>query len=121
MKSIVAGLVLTLIFLAGYTALSNGDAAEAQLDPGNFELYQDGVRVGEIFVPVRDRRARNYAEHWVLLPGYENPAPGGRTTEIRPVESRYQSLRDFFARVPFPDGSRYVVIGAHESARLPGR
>lgn len=95
--------------------------ARAQLDPGNFELYQDGVKVGEVFVPDRAERARAYVEHWVLWPGYVNPGPRSGSTEIRPVALRYADTPDFFQRVHFPEGSRYVRIGALESSRLPGR
>jgi hypothetical protein len=119
-RAIVCGAILLGLVVA-WAALDFGSPAEAQLDPGNFELYQNGVKVGEVFVPVRDRNARNYSEHWVLFAAYVDPAEGRGSTEIRPVAPRYQTLPDFFRRVPFEDGSRYVLIGAHESDHLPGR
>jgi hypothetical protein len=122
MKRVVTAFALAIAIAALlYVGLAGGGHVEAQLDPGNFELYQSGVKVGEVFVPDRDRNARNYLEHWVLLPEYVNPGEGRGSTEIRPVASGYESTRDFFRRAPFPEGSRYVIIGAHESRTLPGR
>jgi hypothetical protein len=92
----------------------------AQLDPGNFEIRQNGRTVGEIFVPARAPGTTTYAEHWVLSADYAYPSPDSAVmTQIRAPRQRYASEEDFFARVPWGPGSRYVRIDATESDRLP--
>jgi hypothetical protein len=93
----------------------------AQLDPGNFEIRQNGRTVGEIFVPARVPGSNTYVEHWVLSADYSYPSPNSAVmTRIRAQRHRYASEKDFFARVPWSPGSRYVRIDATESDRLPG-
>ena len=121
MRRLIGGLVTAVVLtIILYFALA-GARVEAQIDPGNFELYQGGVKVGEIFVPFRDRTAKNYVEHWVLYPSYANPADGRGSTEIRPVARRYLSASEFFHDVPFAPGARYVLVRAQESLDLPKR
>ena len=111
---------LSVIALLGFVRPFSA-RVEAQLDPGNFDLYQDGLKVGEIFVPFRDRTDQNYVEHWVLFSQYENPRENSGNTVISPAGQRYESAQDFFQRVPFGPGSRYVRIRANESLNLPAR
>jgi hypothetical protein len=93
----------------------------AQLDPGNFEISQNGRTVGEIFVPTRALCTTGYIEHWVLSADYAYPRPDSAVmTQIRAPRQRYASEDDFFARVPWGPGSRYVRIDVTESDRLPG-
>jgi hypothetical protein len=93
----------------------------AQLDPGNFEIRQNGRRVGEIFVPDRAPGSNTYVEHWVLSADYTYPSPKSAVrTRITASRQHYASEKDFFARVLWSPGSRYVRIDASESDRLPG-
>jgi hypothetical protein len=99
--------------------------ASAQLDPGaGYDLFQNGIRVGEVYVPERDPRATQYVEHWVLYNSYVYPSKDTPElkTEIRLAQkSSYESEADFFARVPFGPGFRYVRADCTDIDRLPGR
>ena len=99
--------------------------AHAQLDPTggrSLEIWQGGEKVGEIYVPVRPAGATTYAEHWVLFPGYVYPSGDGKVeVALRPGGPAYRSEADFFARVPFAPGSRYVRVQSDDTDRLPGR
>jgi hypothetical protein len=111
-------LALVLVVLAFGFALP----ASAQLDPGNFEIRQNGRKVGEIFVPARAAEATSYVEHWVLFDGYVYPGEDSpATVRIKDSARRYASEADFFARVRWEQGFRYVRIDVTESDRLPGR
>src|SRR5262245_38298354 len=50
-------------FIAVIGALALAKSAPAQIDPGYFEVFQNGVKAGEICVPARDVEAPNYVEH----------------------------------------------------------
>ncbi|PWT88485.1 MAG: hypothetical protein C5B54_10610 [Acidobacteria bacterium] len=96
--------------------------AFAQLDPGNFVIVQNRRIVGEIFVPEREPGQTNYVEHWVLFPDYIYPASGvSLDTKIKLSRKTYTSEADFFARVPWGPGFRYVRIDATDTDVLPGR
>ena len=109
-----AAVVCTLLF-----ALCTG--AFAQLDPGDYVIYQNGRIVGEIYVPARDAKATLYTEHWVLSPDYQYPNARNQVKmEITPaVGQMYSSERDFFNRVRFTPGSRYVQVISNDTAQLP--
>src|SRR5262245_24375520 len=117
---LAAGAALLLALLLARAA----PPAHAQIDSGNrsMEVWQGGARVGEVYVPYRAPGAMTYVEDWVLLPGYVYPSGDG-TVEValRPGGPAYESEADFFARVPFPKGSRYVKVQSAESGQLPGR
>jgi hypothetical protein len=109
-------IVLALVLLLTFAM-----PAHAQLDPGFHDIRQGGHVVGQIYVPARAAGATSYLEHWVLFSAYVYPS-GGRDavpTEIVASGSSYASERDFFARVPFAAGSRYVRVQSVESAALP--
>lgn len=114
-------LLSSLALAAGATLLWQRPVG-AQLDPGNFCIVQDEVQVGEIFTPVRNPGAPQYVEHWVLYPGYRYPSRENRLkVTVQPcAHTTYSSEQDFFARVPFATGSRYVRVDARESTTLPG-
>ncbi len=101
--------------------------AQAQLDPGIHDIFQtDGfgnkVKVGEIYVPRRETGATNYVEHWVLFDNYVYPSAENRVvTTIRPSRLSYQSEEDFFARVAWGTGFRYVRVDCLDTDRLPDR
>lgn len=100
--------------------------ARAQLDPGfrSFDILQNGVKVGEIFrdptvdPPEPDR----YLEHWVLFDRYVYPGERADVaTEIRVGRAEYKNEKDFFARVPWRKGYRYVKVDCLDGTTLPGR
>jgi hypothetical protein len=103
------------------TALALSLPAKAQLDPGDFDIFQKGKKVGEIFVPARAVGQNVYVEHWVLFSDYVYPN-GERSlkTKIKAGRQRYTTEEDFFARVPWSPGYRYVRVDATDTDRLPG-
>lgn len=121
-----------LLTLAGvaFGALSlHGHAARAQIDPqigGPLRSY--GVYEARVGVPptlvgeiVRDGADRTtYTEHWVLYPRYVNPnGTNGVVLVIRPGLREYRDLNDFFARVPFERGARYVHVDCLDTEDPP--
>src|SRR5262245_19644304 len=109
------------VLMAAVLALLSASPAQAQLDPGNFDLYQNGARVGEVYVPSCPSTG-SCLEHWVLFRGYVHPGPGAPVqTTILPVRGRYTSEADFFARVPWGEGFHYARVSTSESDTLPGR
>ena len=95
---------------------------QAQIDPGNFDIFQNGRKVGEIFVPARAAGQTNYVEHWVLFSDYVYPDGDlSLNTKIKAGRKTYTSEEDFFARVPWGRGYRYVRIDATDTDTLPGR
>jgi hypothetical protein len=110
-----------LALVAAALALLSVVPAQAQLDPGNFDLYQNGEKVGEVFVPPHVS-TETYVEDWVLFPRYSHPGSDTRViTTIVPVFARYMSESEFFARVPWGEGFLFDRASADESAKLPGR
>jgi hypothetical protein len=122
-KLALSFMAITLVALtvARASAISTG----AQLDPsGIYDILQNGIRVGEVYVPERDPRATQYVEHWVLYNSYVYPSKDTPElkTEIRLAQkSNYESEADFFARVPFGPGFRYVRADCTDTDQLPGR
>ena len=112
---------LIVALLASALGLLGAVPTQAQLDPGNFDLYQNGLKVGEVFVPSR-LSSGAYVEDWVLFRGYVHPGlETSVVTTIVPVRARYSSESDFFARVPWGAGFLYDRVYASESTTLPGR
>lgn len=99
------------------------DAVKAQVDPGvRLYLYENGIRVGEIYAPDRTAGAIEYVEDWVLYPNYLYPGPqfiGALQIVPSPTERPYASEADFFQRVPFAAGSKYIRVFAQEATSLP--
>src|SRR5262245_19046688 len=116
-------LAITLVALTIIRA--SAIPASAQLDPSDgYDVFQNGIRVGEIYVPERDPKATQYVEHWVLYNSYVFPSSDQPElkTEIRLAQkSSYESEADFFARAPFGPGFRYVRADCTDTDRLPGR
>jgi hypothetical protein len=82
-------------------------------------IIQNGVQVGEIYVPPQSDRGL-YVEHWILYPNYVYPnARNGVKTEIVPIANPYTNEEDFFARAPFGPGYRYVEATCNDSPRFP--
>src|SRR5262245_27175114 len=108
-------LVLALAALAAASWLTaNG---RAQLDPGErvvLVVYDNGEEVGRCY---RDLAGSRYTEHWVLFPNYRFDRGGEAGRSIAIVAEPgpgYRSAKDFLARVPFPEGSRYVIAACQE-------
>jgi hypothetical protein len=104
------------------------NATRAQLDPGIKIIYQynaasrEKVIAGEIYVPPYEPGTTNYVEHWVLFANYIYPGRDATlmtTIEVSP--KRYESEADFFARVPWGPGFRYVRGDCTDTDSLPGR
>ena len=99
----------------------------AQVDPGFHEIFQtdgfgDRIKVGEIYVPEREPGAINYVEHWVLWANYVYPsAKAPVVTIIRSSRNRFASEEDFFERVTWRPGFRYVRVDSTDTDSLPGR
>jgi hypothetical protein len=116
--------LMAIAIVALTVAKASAIAPCAQVDPGYFNIFQNGIRVGEIYVPERDPGASQYVEHWILYNSYVYPSRDlpELKTEIRVSQkSAYESEADFFARAPFGLGSRYVRVHCTEFDRLPGR
>jgi hypothetical protein len=94
-----------------------------QVDPGWFQIFQNGVLVGEIYVPSRTADTPQYAEHWILYPNYVYPSPAnGVKDEVVPFPRQvYTSEADFYRRAPFGPGYRYVRTACSDTTTLPGR
>ena len=99
-----------------------------QVDPGltvavgsNFDIFQSGKKVGEIYVPWHEPGVLQYKQHWVLFPAYVYPsAKNQMAVEIVPkAKSPYADEADFFRRVTFARGSKYVRVTADEYSKLP--
>jgi len=91
-----------------FITLAQALPTKAQLDPDPwYEIFQNGIKTGEIYVPERDPKAINYAEHWVLFNSYVYPGRDRELATTIRVGRRgggYQSEADFFARVPWGAG-----------------
>jgi hypothetical protein len=109
---LVASAIVALVGAAG--------PARAQIDPMSvMDITQQGVVVGQIYVPAY-ASPTDYVEHWVLFPGYAYPSSTSRfVTEITASDHRYDSTEQFLREVPFPAGTRYVRVSAHDTDSLP--
>jgi hypothetical protein len=92
------------------------------IDPD--KIFQKGIQVGEIYAPGNDPKATQYVEHWVLYDNYVYPGPAHpelATTIKAAPESDYENEADFFARVKWGPGFRYVRVDCIDTDKLPGR
>jgi hypothetical protein len=129
MKTMKLKMFLTLFAVAAFAvvaapartvAATAGPARAAQLDPGTHDVFQNGRKVAQIFAPERTADETSYVEHWVLFDSYVYPNRSlSLVTEIRPSRDSYASLEDFFARVAWGPGFRYIRVAAFESNSLP--
>lgn len=95
----------------------------AQLDPGtSVGIFQNGIKTGEIYVPYYTPQSINYIEHWVLFNNYVYPGkdPSLMTT-LQMARRGYENEADFFARVPWGSGFRYVRVYCTDTDQMPGR
>ena len=117
LKAVTLGSFLGLLCVLTLTR-----SAHAQLDGGMFNLLQNGAKVGEIYVPQHEREAINYVEHWVLFNNYEYPGKDpSLVTTIVAGRNSYESEEDFFKRVSWGPGFRYVRVDSTDTDKLPGR
>src|SRR5689334_6327847 len=75
------------------------------------KIFQKGIQVGEIYPSGNDPKATQYVEHWVLYDNYVYPGqdhPELATMIKAAPENDYQSEADFFKRVKWGRGFRYV-------------
>lgn len=109
--AVAVGLVTTGVLTAA--------PASAQLDPGNFDIRQGSVLVGQIYVPERGEAAQHYMEHWMVSAAYVFPSLQNRVaTEIIPAGRRYADEKDFLRRVDLGPGARYIRVVAHEHSGM---
>jgi len=94
-----------------------------QIGVGFHVIRQNGIRVGEIYVPEHERGGTNYVEHWVLYDNYVYPSSDtpSLVTTIEVGKNSYKNEEDFFARVAWGPGFRYVRVDCTDTDRLPGR
>ena len=117
-------LAVLCVLLAG---LSMVTPAFAQLDYDTYDIYQTQGEVrtlaGTIYVPQRAPEQPVYSEYWVLFPKYVYPSEKNPvSTEIVPSSGyHYTSVEDFFAKVPWGEGYRFVNVIAIDGTVLPGR
>jgi hypothetical protein len=108
----------TLAISLGLSAFA--PPAHAEIDSGIlvYDIWENGRIVGEVYR--NDANPEHYVEHWVLYPGYIYPsAENGLSIEITKGTKQYRSVQDFFARVPFAKGSRYVKTECFDGTALP--
>jgi hypothetical protein len=117
-RALLLGAALCALFAAAPPAR----AAAVQLDSGNHDIFQDGRKVGEIFVPAREPGATFYVEHWVLFADYIYPNRQlSVVTTIKASRLHYASEEEFFARVAWGPGYRYVRVESYDTDQLPGK
>ena len=117
-RKLLVSATLSVLFALALPAT----AAAVQLDPGTHDVFQEGRKVAEIFVPGREPCATFYVEHWVLFDGYVYPSPQlPVVTTIKASRLRYASEEEFFARVAWGPGFRYVRVESFDTDQLPGR
>ena len=111
-----------LALTASFAVQARPAAARRQVSPEVHDLFQRGQRVGIIYVPQREEGAVHYVEHWVLFDNYVYPGrdPYLRTT-IALSRFKYGTEEEFFARVPWGPGYRYVRVDSTDTDVLPGR
>ena len=117
--------VLPAVLLAATLAVFIPHNAQAQIDPGGAThytqlLFDHGVQVGEVYILDRAPGQTQYAEDWVLYPNYAHSGPRFiGALQVVPGTLHYQSESDFFSKVPFPAGSKFVRVSAEEFSSLP--
>ena len=94
-----------------------------QLDPGDkIIIRQNGIRVGEVYAPIRNPEDTHYIEHWVLYDNFVNVGKDRSTvTTFETARDNYKDETDFFARVRWGSSFRYVHVECTETDKLPGR
>ncbi|MEO0988120.1 MAG: hypothetical protein AAFY20_21665 [Cyanobacteria bacterium J06639_14] len=113
--------IIALVLFAMTAVLLIQRPSTAQIEGGNCAISQEGVQVGEIFVPERNPDARRYNEYWYLFSNYSYPgASNPIVTEIRCDGRKFMNQRQFNKQMKseHPDG--YLIeVASHEKRSGP--
>jgi hypothetical protein len=93
----------------------------AQLDYDTYDIYQNGVDVGVIYVPARGADPSVYSEYWIMSGHYVYPSETNQVaTEIRHSDRyHFTSLADLLANAPWGEGFHYVTVTAFDRTTRP--
>ena len=113
--------IFALVALGVAVSFARSGQGQVPINPDKLHLalFEHDIEVGRVY---RDRIGPEYVEHWVLFPGYsfDRAQRAGAALHIELVEGgSYESVDDFLKNVPFPRGSRYVVVACQEFDSLP--
>ena len=111
-------LALLCVLLA---ALSICTPMFAQLDYDTYDIFQNGVDVGVIYVPERGPDSSVYTEYWIMSNRYQYPSERNQVaTEIKhSTRFHFTSLEDFLTNAPWGDGFHYVTVVAFDRTTKP--
>lgn len=120
-RGFVVAATIGLLAISAVTVATNGRAQVPTNPDYGFRLvlYERESPVGLVY---RDVAGSTYIEHWVLYPNFTFDRTQRAGSELHIVaEARrgYSSVEDYLDRVPFPEGSRYVVAACREFDSLP--
>lgn len=93
----------------------------AQLDYDTYDIFQNGVDVGVIYVPVRGADPSVYAEYWIMSDRYQYPSERNPVaTEIKHSDRyHFTSLADFLTNAHWGEGFHYVTVTAYDRTTKP--
>jgi hypothetical protein len=93
MKNKIKKIILVVLFMSIVSPL-----AQSQIHQGHYEIRQNGVKVGEIFVPARGDGQARYGEVWVVGTNYVYPSESNNTGfEIKPTGKKFKTESDFLS------------------------
>lgn len=106
---IAPALVALCLLLSAIPAL-------AQLDSGQYQITQNGLVAGAVYVPDRDPQACEYREYWYLHTDYVYPsATNGASFTLEPADSQVETFEAFLAEVEKAHpGGRLVIVDSME-------
>lgn len=89
--------------------------AQAQIDPGNFQIFQRGIEVGRIYVPLRSASCQ-YVEHWYLFSNYTYPSARNPVSLlIKPGAKPFADIEKFKASMrEFDPRGTHIEVAATE-------
>jgi len=93
----------------------------AQLDYDTYDIFQNGINVGVIYVPVRGADPSVYAEYWIMSDRYQYPSEKNPVaTTIKSSRDRhYTSLTDFLTNAPWAEGYHFLTVEAYDRTTRP--
>lgn len=119
--------MVTAALLSACSSLAIDARGESLVEAGgHYAIYQYGEKVGEIYSEADPPPELTGLEHWVLSPAYVDASSRGPAALeiipcVHPAGDEISSARDFFRRVEWGEGYRYVRVAARSSTTLPGR